>query len=640
MEESISFPQVLLVEDDEVDAEWVCRLLREHSEVTVFSTAHEARAVLAKRRFDCLLLDYSLPDVSEAEFVKECSSLDIPVVVLSGHSDADQAVSSMKAGAHDYFVKDMVDRARLQYSIEQAIDKRSLRIRLEENEDELERAREYLFERERRLSLILETIREVFWIAGSDQGQFLYLSPQASVVWGIEPSLPRAERSSILARVVVDDRETVQAAWYASEDSYEVEYRFLNQSGEKLWLRERATRTEENGRVVWVGTTEDITQRKTLENQFLHSQKMEALGRLAGSLAHDFNNLLTCMLGYTQVIREQSPSDAFYLEDLTQVEEAGNKAKALVRQLLVFSKTNLPQNGRTDLRGTVLDLRKMFDRTIGEDISFSVDVPDHPLEVPVEKSRVEQILINLAINARDAMPQGGQLNISLKAQKGYAVLSVTDSGSGIPEEIQTKIFEPFFTTKGERGSGLGLSTVFGIVRDAGGTLQVESQPGSGTAFVVSLPWQGQETLSGEDQVSSLQASDIGTPQPAKERKVLVVENRDPLRRLFCSVLVREGYRVVPAADGLDAFLKGGDELESFSALVTDVKMPGVGGRELARRCRERKPDLPVLYVTGYSGDEFADEPLGELDAILEKPFTGPELAKTLDALISKAECKS
>jgi len=380
------------------------------------------------------------------------------------------------------------------------------------------------------------------------------------------------------------------------------------------------------------------------EEELRHSQKMEAVGRLAGGVAHDFNNLLTAIIGYAELISTRVTSNALAKQNADLIRKAGEQAAALTRQLLAFSRKQILQPKVIDLNALVVEMEKLLRRVIGEHF----DLQSHPdaenARVRADPSQIEQVVLNLGVNSRDAMPKGGKLiirtvNVRLDEKTApqistslvpgdYVMLSVTDTGAGMDEETKAHIFEPFFTTKGPgKGTGLGLATVYGIVRQTGGGIAVETQPGKGSTFRIYLPMVTAPLDYTKTPSAPVEKSD-------NFETVLVVEDEEIVRELVCAVLEDQGYNVMCAADGLEALEMAGNFDGTIHLLVTDVIMPHMTGHELAGKLTLIRPDMKVLYVSGYSDTDLGDH--GVLDPrfeLLQKPFTPQTLARKIRDVI-------
>lgn len=378
-----------------------------------------------------------------------------------------------------------------------------------------------------------------------------------------------------------------------------------------------------------VVVVEDVTERLRLEKQFLQAQKMEAIGQLAAGVAHDFNNLLNIISGYGELIlptlKEDDPNREYFGEIL----EAGERAASLTRQLLAFSRRSVVAPQLLDLNQVVRENEKMLSRLIGEDVEMIVELAPDLQAVVADPGLLAQVLMNLAINARDAMPLGGKLTLATRNAGPKVLLSVSDTGEGMSAEVLDHLFEPFFTTKDPgRGTGLGLSTVHGIVKTSGGEIEVVSQPGRGAAFEICLPAvdkPGPAARSGKDVPVSLQGSET----------ILLVEDESALRSMFTTVLQRLGYRVLQAGGGTEAIALC-REAGPIDLMVTDVVLPGMGGRELAENLTRSRPGLKVLFMSGYTSDAVVRRGVLQAEvAFLQKPFTmaalGDRVRQLLDA---------
>ncbi|MGC2059658.1 MAG: ATP-binding protein, partial [Candidatus Sulfotelmatobacter sp.] len=377
---------------------------------------------------------------------------------------------------------------------------------------------------------------------------------------------------------------------------------------------------------------EDVTERRALEQQLQQSQKMEAIGRLAGGIAHDFNNLLMVISGYSEFLLDRLGPDPALRGPAQEIAGASQRASSLTRQLLAFSRKQMLAPKILDLNGVVTENLKMLTRVIGEDIDL-VMVPAPSLgAVRADAGQIDQVIMNLAVNARDAMPSGGKLtietsNVSLDEEYArfhaplrpgdYVMLAISDTGLGMDSETQSHIFEPFFTTKGPKGTGLGLSTVYGIVKQSGGYIWVNSEPGKGTSFKIYLPRIAERA----EPAQVVASNESAFTEPGTET-ILLAEDEANLRYLARQFLEKQGYKVIEAADGAVAMQIAVAHEGVIHLLLTDVIMPGMNGRELAQRISEIRPQTKVLYMSGYTENVIGHN--GTLDAgvrLLQKPFT-------------------
>ncbi len=440
-----------------------------------------------------------------------------------------------------------------------------------------------------------------------------------------------------------EDRDNIlgdiHKAIESGQDAWSAEYRFMRNDGTYANVLDRGYVIHDAAGVPirMIGGMTDLTDRKNLEAQLLQSQKMEAVGQLAGGVAHDFNNLLTVINGYSDLLLRSMDEDSPHRTRVTAIRDAGDRAANLTRQMLAFSRKQILAPKVLDLNEIVDGMNKLLRRLIGEDISFTsvLDPALHPIKV--DPGQIEQVLLNLAVNARDAMPHGGRLTIATSnttvhpsdplifsglAPGNYVRLRVTDSGVGIPSELVDRIFEPFFTTKeAGKGTGLGLATVFGIIKQSEGHVEVKSEPGAGAQFTIWLPSVARIATSEEE------APEIMT---GGNETILLVEDEDAVRRIARLALETYGYRVLEAHEAnsaVDTFETVGEQIDM---VVTDVIMPGRNGRELAEQLRIIRPDVKMLYMSGYTDDAVIARGVSEAkDAFLQKPFTPQALARAV-----------
>jgi PAS domain S-box-containing protein len=487
-----------------------------------------------------------------------------------------------------------------------------------------------------------------------------YASPSVKAVFGYEPE--HLAGKNVLSFLGADERgrgeEFFSALARRSGATATVEWRLPHADGTWLSVETVAANLLEDPNVRGlVLNSRNVTERKRAEEalreseeQLRQAQKMEAVGRLAGGVAHDFNNLLAVINGYSDLLLRRWPdADEAGRRKLEEIRKAGDRAKNLTRQLLAFSRKQVLQPVVLDLNAVVNDMEKMLRRLISEDIEVRTLLAPRLGRVKADPGQVEQVLMNLAVNARDAMPQGGRLTIETRdvrldenyarahksvAPGPYVMLAVTDTGEGMDSATQARIFEPFFTTKGDgKGTGLGLSTVYGIVRQSGGSVWVYSELGRGTTFKIYLPRV--------DAVAEPRAARTPPELRRGSETVLLVEDEAGVRELTKEILEENGYRVVAASDGREALKLSEASAEPIQLLLTDVVMPHMGGRELADRLSKAQPQMRVLFMSGYTDDAILHH--GVLDrgtALIEKPFTTEALTdKIRETLMAGAALK-
>jgi PAS domain S-box-containing protein len=385
----------------------------------------------------------------------------------------------------------------------------------------------------------------------------------------------------------------------------------------------------------FVAVFDNVTDRRKLEEQLRQSQKMEAVGRLAGGIAHDFNNLLLVINGYSEILLDRIGENLALRKEVEAILQAGNRAASLTRQLLAFSRRQVLQPTMLDLNGLVSNMEKMLRRLIGEDVELRAVLGPELGIVKADPGQIEQVILNLVVNARDAMPGGGRLTVEtanvfldgdFSSKHPYAaigphvLLAVSDTGVGMSEDTQARLFEPFFTTKEKgKGTGLGLSTVYGIVHQSQGTIHVDSEVGKGTTVKICLPRV-------EGAVETF--SPVLLEAPKGSETVLVVEDESSVRELIVRVLSEKGYRMLSAAEGNEGLRIAGNHREPIDLLLTDMVMPRMGGRELANRLEAARPGLKVLFMSGYTEDAVSHRGVLKVGlSYLQKPFTSDALVR-------------
>jgi PAS domain S-box-containing protein len=519
---------------------------------------------------------------------------------------------------------------------------------------ERDRARLQLRAAEDRYRTLVERLPAITYVAElGASGRWHYVSPQIESILGFTPAEWLADSNSWINHVLGDDREIVLAAerrFQNTHDMFQAEYRLLAKDGRILWFRDEGVMLHDGSdrSLLMQGVMYDITSHKRLEEQLRHSQKMEAVGQLAGGVAHDFNNLLMLIQAHNERLRDRlSPRDPAH-EDAREIEQAVTRAASLTRQLLAFSRKQVLHAKVLNLNDVMGGVVKMLDRLITNNIEVRT-IHDLSLgSMKADPSQIEQVILNLAVNARDAMPGGGRLQLETKnvevdeayacSREGvppgrYVMLIVRDTGVGMDTDTQSRIFEPFFTTKEPgKGTGLGLATVYGVVKQMGGAIWVESKLGIGTTFEIYFP----RVEDGEKARSPERGSLAGTP--TGDETVLLVEDQEGIRDLVREFLSRKGYKVLQAMDGNDALKIAAANPGKIHLLVTDVVMPNIGGRELARRITQSWPGIKVLFMSGYPEHvTLSGETHVEGAAVLQKPFPLDALARKVRSLLDERE---
>jgi two-component system cell cycle sensor histidine kinase/response regulator CckA len=505
-------------------------------------------------------------------------------------------------------------------------------------------------ETETRYRLLIEQVAAISYIAEIGvNGQWYYISPQIETMFGYSAEEWLANSRDWIRHIPIEDHPIVIAAQEANArgERSQAEFRITRKDGQTIWVSDTAVvvRGSDSHPVV-EGLIVDITDRKMLENQLQQARKMEAVGRLAGGVAHDFNNLLTIIKGYVEMAQQRCMDRPELHSDIRRIDEAADRAVTLVRQLLAFSRKQVLQPKILDLNSIVMNLDQLLRRLMNENIAMKTSVSKDVGAIKADPGQIEQVIMNLVVNARDALPNGGQIlietsNVDLDSaymrdhpvvRPGpYVLLAVSDTGIGMTADTVANIFEPFYTTKESgRGTGLGLSTVYGIVKQSGGYVWVYSELGKGTTFKVYLP-----RVKDAVQASPATEAPVSTTRKGCET-ILLVEDEPAVRELTQAVLSERGYTVIEALTPEDAERLAGINGAEIHLLLTDVVMPGMSGHELAKQLTGRYPHLRVLYMSGYTYNVIAqDGTLEEGISFLQKPFTPQVLAQKVREVLDR-----
>ena len=605
--------RVLLVEDNPADARLFTELVRDAGagqwKLVVVDRLSAALDRLSREPFDVMLLDLSLPDADGLDTLirAHTEAPKIPIVVLTGHDDEALAVRAVRAGAQDYLVKGRMDGDLLVRSIRYA--------------SERGRAVEALERREEHYRSLIENSMDLISILNLD-GTIRYVSPSHERMLGYP--LDELVGRNALSFVHPEDKARVIGALEKGNNGRPLECRVRHTDGSwrmlESFARDLSHVAGVNGMVV---NARDITERKRLEEQLHHSQRLEAVGRLAGGVAHDFNNLLMVITGYSHMLLDAMHASDPARQDLEQVVKASERATDLTRQLLAFSRRQGVRASLVNLNMLVREMDRMLRRVLGEEIELIVHLATELKTVRADPGQIEQVILNIVVNARDAMPSGGQLTIETRntGQPGRdtVTISISDTGIGMDSEVLSRVFEPFFTTK-EHGTGLGLATSYGIIKENGGDLRVDSSLAKGTCFHIELP------------VAAQTPEDLELPDekraPRGTETILLVEDEDPVRRVVETMLKRHGYQVLASASSKEAIAAAEQYRGVIHLLITDIMMPGMSGRKTAECLVALRPEMKVLYVSGY-GDASSQS-----DAhFLQKPFSTEELATKIREML-------
>jgi PAS domain S-box-containing protein len=639
---------LLIVDDSDDDAVLVARRLR-RAGLSVTHTRVDSAARLAQALSgplpDVVICDYNVPTLLAEQVLDavRARDRDIPFILVSGEIGDETAAALMRAGAHDFVRKNRLARLvpAVQRELREAADRRQRR-----------RAEAALRDSEERFRLLAEHVQDIiFRYRLLPRPDLEYLSPAVTTLVGHRPDELCGDPARLLALVDVRDRAAFEESWRSPRPGT-LRMRWRRRDGQILWMEQRAVAiTGDSGQVTAVeGILRDITEqvaselaRVGLERQVRQAERIDSLGQLAGGIAHDFNNLLAVIAGYAEAVIEDLPADHPCRPDIDGIGDAAARGAALTRQLLIFSRLEPSETETLDLNAVVMDMYRLLSRTLGEDVELVMALQPGLPSIRMDRSKLEQVLMNAAINARAAMPDGGRLTIGtdfarptappppltgLKAPLPLVRLAVSDTGCGMSAEVAGHAFEPFFTTKGRgRGTGLGLSTAYGAVTEAGGTIALKSEPGQGTTLEVCLPATPAPVTAAAGPAAAPARSSSG-------ETVLVVEDEDAVRDIVCRILVKAGYQVRAAASPRQAieFHRDGTH---FDALLSDVIMPGMSGTQLAAELRRDRPDLPVLLMSGYTnGTAPGGQELPPDAPLVRKPFDAATLLGELHGVLA------
>ena len=630
--------RVLYVEDSPQDAKLCSRQL-EHAGykpvIDIVSSAEEFEKALSEKSYDIVLADYNLPSWSGMAALEtlQREGRDIPFILVTGTVGEEVAVECIKRGATDYVLKDRA--ARLPLAIERALEEKRIR----EERRLAERSRDLL-------AAIVQSSDDAI-ISTDLEGAIVSWNRGAERMYGYLGDEVRTKPISML--FPADGGDELRAIREASANGESLDHRETKgkrKDGAIIDVSVTISRIDSVGGAPAGASmiARDITEHKRLQKEFFVTQKMDAIGRLAAGVAHDFNNLLTVIASYSAIILADMSEDDEMYAGLREIEKAGEKAAALTRQLLAFCRKQVLEPKVLNINATVADMDRMLRRLIGEDIDL-VTILDPALgSIKADPGHIEQVIMNLAVNARDAMVSGGKLTIETAnvefdtaythrhvavSPGAYVLLAMTDTGTGMDDETQARIFEPFFTTKGPgEGTGLGLATVYGIVQQSAGSILVYSEPGHGTSFKVYLP-RIQEVPAARES-----SADVSPSQGTET--ILVVEDEDVIRAMICGVLKKSGYTVLEAKNGSEALLIAERHSSGIDLMISDVVMPSMGGGELAERLTASRPDTKVLFMSGYTNNAIiAHGVLTANTAFLEKPFVPRMLARKVQEVLGR-----
>jgi two-component system, cell cycle sensor histidine kinase and response regulator CckA len=632
--------RILVMENDSSSTQKICGMLENNQnspfQIVLAKSGQGVVPSLVYESVDALLLDMHSLNGAGLARVRELHSQfnSLPILALVPGSDHALGHRVLEVGAAEYLVKENLSSELLQKSLQYAIERT--------------RAEAAARQSEGRFHELLENTKDILFTLDLE-GNVTFLNKSAEDVLGWSRSEARQINiKSLVAPEHLNLCSQMMQRIVNEEPLQHFEISMLRKDGRKVLLQVSARLICSNGRKEGVqGIARDVTERRHLENMVQQAQKLEAIGRLSGGLAHDFNNLFCVISGHAELMSERLESDHPAIRNLAQIKKAVDSASSLTRQLLAFSRKQVFHPRVLDLNAVVLETQKLMGRLIGGHIELFTSLNPQLGHVRVDPVQIEQVLLNLVLNARDAMPQCGKLAIAtsnVDLEEGarskraivpagnYVVLSVTDTGCGMDEETQSRIFEPFYTTKElGKGTGLGLATVYGIVKQSGGFIWVYSEPGQGTTIKVYLPRV-------DNPATPLPFENSRTEARRGSETVLLVENAESLRTLAKEFLITSGYAVLDAENGKEALRIASAFAGTIHLLLTDVIMPGMGGKQLAEQLTSLRPATRVLFMSGYSNDGIVQSGILTSEApLLEKPFTREILLRRVRQVLDEVE---
>jgi two-component system, cell cycle sensor histidine kinase and response regulator CckA len=641
---------ILIVEDSEDDLLLLLRELRRggyNPDYVRVETAAEMQAALDRQHWDIVIADYTLPRFSAPEALEllQQKQQDIPFIIVSGTIGEEAAVAAMRSGAHDYLLKDNLTR------LVPAVERE-----LRESQERQQRlwAEQALQESEERFRQLAENITEsVFWMSDPRAQQILYVSPAFEHIWGSSCENLYANSATWIEAIHPDDRQRIQTIFFDQSliGNYDEEYRVVRPDGSIRWIRDRGFPIKDHAGTPYraVGFAEDITNRKSTEALLRRTERLESLGTLSSGIAHDLNNVLTPIIGVVQLLPLKIPNLDEQTKRLLQLlDQSAHRGADLVKQILSFSSGVESKPTSTQVSSLLLEIQKIIQQAFPPNIEISIDLPSDLWLITADKTLLHQVFMNLCVNARDAMPQGGNLSVMaenlliddsfaqmhLDAQVGpYLVVTVADTGMGIPAKILNNIFDPFFTTKEiGKGTGLGLSTVIGIVKSHYGFIDVFSEIGVGTKFKVYLP--ATDILEAAPVPSNPSPTNFNSPKNLSQGKlILVVDDEVAVKEIMQATLETYGYQVITASDGIEAIACYAKH--DISAVLLDMMMPLLDSATIIRTLLKLNPQVKIIAMSGLATNEAVTKTLNEgVKAFLAKPFAAVELLNLLSGLCS------
>jgi two-component system, cell cycle sensor histidine kinase and response regulator CckA len=639
--------RVLVIEDLEDDMLLMLRELRrggytlEHLRV---ETPEEMEAALNSQDWDIVIADYTLPLFSAPAALKllQQKQRDLPFIIVSGTIGEETAVTAMKAGAHDYIIKGQL--TRLLPAVERELREAEERRRRRETELALQESEAALRQSQQQYQALAEA-SPVGIFRTDALGNCIYVNRQWTEMTGIP--FESAVQGDWARALHPEDREQIITDWQTAFQNtvpLRLEFRFQKPDGAIVWVLCQALPEGGVKGLGYIGTVTDITEKKQLESQLLRTQRLESLGTLASGIAHDFNNILTPILAISQLLPMKLPNlDARDQNLLDILEDSARRGADLVKQILVFARGSEGKRSPLHMNQVLSEVLQMAQQTFPKAIEIQLHLPDDELwTVSADGTQLHQVLMNLAVNARDAMPNGGLLTLSAKnilldetfarmnlgAKAGaYVVITVADTGTGIAPELLERIFDPFFTTKEVgKGTGLGLSTTLGIIKNHGGLVKVNSKVNQGSQFKVYLPTL-RETVAQPPASPRL----LG----GNNELILIVEDEPAIQQVTKASLEDGNYRTLTASDGIEAIALYTEHQQEISLVLMDIMMPSLDGVSAIRALRDINPKVSVIAMSGLATNSQVTEALGSnVKAFLPKPYTMQELLNTLHEVLN------
>jgi PAS domain S-box-containing protein len=636
--------RILVVEDSEDDMLLMLRELRRGGYTLDYlrvETAAQMQAALHRQPWDLIIADYTLPEFSAPDALKLLQSQqhDLPFIIVSGTIGEETAVAAMKAGAHDYITKGNL--ARLIPAV-------ARELREAKERQQRHHAEQALRESEEQFRQLAENIIEsVFWMSDPRARQLLYVSPAYERIWGQSCESLYANFMRWLEAIHSEDRQRVQTNFFAQAlaGHYDEEYRIIRPDGSIRWIRDRAFPIQDNSGESYrvVGIAEDITERKLTETALRRTQRLESLGTLASGIAHDFNNILTPILAIAQLLPLKVTLNEQDRHLLKLIEDSAKRGADLVKQILAFARGVEGKRVPLQVEHILSEVVQVARETFPKAIEIRADFPAANLwKVSADATQLHQVFMNLCVNARDAMSDGGTLSLAtenklvdeaytrmnLEARLGcYVAIAISDTGTGISAELLERIFDPFFTTKEVgKGTGLGLSTVLGIVKNHGGFIKVHSEVGKGSQFKVYLPAIEGAVTQSDKEFALLRGNN---------ELILIVEDEQSIQQVTQTLLEEYNYRTAIARDGIEAIALYADRQHEIDLVLVDIMMPSMNGLMALRILQKLNPKVKAIAMSGLaSNNQLAEATDFGVKAFLPKPYTAKELLDALHGVLN------